>query len=98
MLLPQVPNAFQHILAKEKTPTLGSALPAYERMKQTWEKMQSDLPEAERLIQPGLDKLAEYRALADTNPTYILATGTLSCRCLYLLISSAHTFQLSILA
>ena len=79
----QVPNVFQHILAKEKTPTLGSALPAYKRMKQTWENMQSEIPETERLIQPGLDKLAEYHVLADMNPTYVLATGILSHKCFY---------------
>ncbi len=75
LLVLQVPNAFQHILAKEKTPTLGNALPAFERMRQTWQQMQINTPETHALIQPGLDKLAEYRHYADSNPTYILATG-----------------------
>lgn len=62
-------------MAKEKNPTIPSALPAFERMRQTWEQMQSDLPETEALIQPGLDKLAEYCHYADINPTYIIATS-----------------------
>jgi hypothetical protein len=83
----QVPNAFQHILAWEKTPTLGNALPAFERMKQTWEKMQTDLPETAILIQPGLDKLVEYQGYADANPTYILATGMLKRQSMLLLLT-----------
>ncbi|KIK02918.1 hypothetical protein K443DRAFT_96091, partial [Laccaria amethystina LaAM-08-1] len=69
----QVPHAFQHALAVEKTPTLSNAIPAFEAMIKVWDNQKADDPEAAQLIQPGLDKLAVYLEQTDIVPAYIVS-------------------------
>lgn len=81
----QVPHAFQQQLSHEKTPTLCNTIPVFEALRTKWEEYQIAHPETQHIIQPGLDKLAEYRDRADLVPAYVLAMGmsrliTVSCQ------------------
>ena len=81
----QVPPAFQQQLSHEKTPTLCNAIPAFEALRTKWEEYQDEHPEMQHVIQPGLDKLAEYQNHIELVPAYVLAMGTLQpimCHCL----------------
>ena len=49
-------------------------MPAFEGMKAAWEELKDTLPEAAHIIQPGLEKLAQYKEYAQINTVYTLAT------------------------
>ncbi|PBK88141.1 hypothetical protein ARMGADRAFT_937783, partial [Armillaria gallica] len=55
-----VSHAFQQILSAEKTPCISDMLPAFEAMRSTWEALQEELLHLSKIIDAGLDKLAEY--------------------------------------
>ncbi len=69
----QVPHAFQQILSAEKTLCISDMLPAFEAMRSTWEAFQEELPHLSKIIDAGLDKLAEYRNHADDVDVHFLA-------------------------
>ena len=73
----QIPHAFQQVLSFETTLTLGMALTAYEALRIRWEEFQIDNPNTCNVIQPGLDKLAEYQTFARNTPAYYIATSIL---------------------
>ena len=76
-LIWKIPHAFQQRLSAEKTPTLCYALPSFEGLKSKWEEYQEDHPETAHIVQPGLDKLADYHTRAGLVLAYVLAMGTL---------------------
>ena len=59
----------------EKVPTLCNAIPCYEALAQHWEEYQITHLEADKIIQKGLDKMAEYKNCMDLVPAYILTMG-----------------------
>lgn len=71
----QIPHAFQHILSKEKTPTLSHVIPAFEGMIEKWEEYIEAYPNAQPIVQDGLDKVGTYQNCADQVPAYVLAVG-----------------------
>lgn len=73
--LQQVPHAFQQLLSEDKTPSLGKTLPAFEALKRKWEELGIKYPAIDHVIQPGLEKLQNYRELADVVPAYVMAMG-----------------------
>lgn len=73
----QVPHTFQQQLSHKKTPTLCNAIPAFEALRTKWEEYQDEHPETQHIIQPGLDKLAEYRNCIELVLAYVLAMGAL---------------------
>ncbi|KAJ3518939.1 hypothetical protein NMY22_g13434 [Coprinellus aureogranulatus] len=68
-----VPHAFQQTLSEEKQPSLGKALPAFEALKRQWEELSQTYPVLENIIRPGIDKLQDYRELADAVPAYVMS-------------------------
>lgn len=70
------------MLSFEKTPTLALAIPAFQSMIIAWKKMQGSMPEAEDIIQKGIDKLEDYENRLDSVPAYTLATRM--CLAVYL--------------
>ena len=48
-----------------------------------WEKLMQDHPEWEKYIQPGLDKLEDYKNTVDDTPAYVVAMGITSYFLLY---------------
>ncbi|KAG2345688.1 hypothetical protein BDR05DRAFT_880114, partial [Suillus weaverae] len=73
-----VPHAFQQRLSAEKTPTLCNAIPAFEAMVRIWSKQLDDDPDLAIVIQPGLDKLNDYRSCIADVPAYALAMSQCS--------------------
>ena len=71
----QVSHAFQQHLSYEKTPTLCNAIPSFEALKSKWEEHQVLHPKTAHIVQPGLDKLANYRGRTELVPAYVLAMG-----------------------
>ncbi|KAH6899556.1 hypothetical protein BKA70DRAFT_1103998, partial [Coprinopsis sp. MPI-PUGE-AT-0042] len=69
----EVPHSFQQLLSHEKTTSLGRALPAFEALKESWEKLKRDDPNTADIINAGLDKLSDYRELAEEVPAYVMA-------------------------
>ena len=51
------------------------ALPAYKALRLRWEEFQDNNPNTQNVIQPGLDKLAEYQVFARNTPAYYIATS-----------------------
>ncbi|KAJ8588902.1 hypothetical protein M405DRAFT_684356, partial [Rhizopogon salebrosus TDB-379] len=68
-----VPHAFQQKLSAEKTPTLCNAIPAFAAMMQIWNKQLHDDARLASVVQPGLDKLADYQSRTADVPAYVLA-------------------------
>ena len=54
---------------------LCNAIPCYEALAQRWEEYQIKHPEADEIVQKGLDKMAEYKNRMDLVPAYLLAKG-----------------------
>ena len=71
----QVPHAFQDILGAETTPTLCYSIPAFTAFIQRWNDLMADNPDWETIIQPGLDKLANYQEQLPNTPAYVVAMG-----------------------
>ncbi|KAH6906344.1 hypothetical protein BKA70DRAFT_1105770, partial [Coprinopsis sp. MPI-PUGE-AT-0042] len=69
----EVPHSFQQLLSHEKTTSLGRALPAFEALKESWEKLKRDDLNTADIIDAGLDKLSDYRELAEEVPAYVMA-------------------------
>ena len=69
----QVPHAFQEILSAENTPTLCYSIPAFESFINIWTKLVEERPEWSDIIQPGLDKLEDYKS--KLNDAHIIAMG-----------------------
>ena len=74
----QVPHAFQQHLSYEKTPTLCNATPSFEALRSKWEEHKTQHPETVHLVQPGIDKLADYQGRTQLVPAYMLEMGTSS--------------------
>jgi hypothetical protein len=66
------------MLSQETTPTLGSALPAFEAMSDVWRKCQQTYPEMYDAIEEGLDKLEQYVNRTDLIPAHVLAMSASS--------------------
>jgi hypothetical protein len=79
----QVPHAFQEVLGAEKIPTLCYSIPAFASFIDMWEKPMQDHPEWKKYIQPGLDKLEDYKNTVDDTPAYVVAMGITSYFLLY---------------
>ncbi|KAG2110488.1 hypothetical protein DEU56DRAFT_749813, partial [Suillus clintonianus] len=73
-----VPHAFQQRLSAEKTLTLCNAIPAFEAMVRIWSKQLDDDPDLAIVIQPGLNKLNDYRSRIADVPAYALAMSQCS--------------------
>ena len=71
----QVPHAFQQHLSYEETPTLCDAIPSFEALKSKWQEHQTQHAETAHIVQPGLDKLADYQGRTGLVPAYVLAMG-----------------------
>ena len=56
-------------------PTLCNTLPSFEGLKSKWNEYQEEHPETAHIVQPGLDKLAEYCTHAGLVLAYVLAMG-----------------------
>ena len=60
-------------MSAENTPTLCYSIPAYESFINIWTKLAEERPEWRDFIQPGLDKLEDYKSRL--NDAHILAMG-----------------------
>ncbi|EUC58850.1 HAT family dimerization protein, partial [Rhizoctonia solani AG-3 Rhs1AP] len=69
----RIPHNAQELLSSEKTPTLALAVPLYETIILTWEKLAVSIPELSHAISCGIDKLQEYLDLARNVPVHTLA-------------------------
>ncbi|KAK0224950.1 hypothetical protein EDD85DRAFT_778147, partial [Armillaria nabsnona] len=76
-------HAFQQILSAEKMPCISDTIPAFEAMRSTWEKLETEMPYAEDIIHASLNKLAEYCNQADDVDAYFIAI----CMCQFVLLS-----------
>jgi hypothetical protein len=50
-------------------------IPAFEGMIEKWEEYIEAYPNAQQVVQEGLDKLGTYQDHADQVPAYVLAMG-----------------------
>ena len=71
----QVPHAFQQHLSYEKTPTPCNEIPSFEALRSKWEEHKTQHPKTAHLIQPGINKLADYQGRTRLVPAYMLAMG-----------------------
>ena len=60
-------------MSGENTPTLCYSIPAFESFINLWTKLAKENPEWSNIIQPGLDKLEDYKG--KLNDAHILAMG-----------------------
>ena len=60
-------------MSAENTPTLCYSIPAFESFINIWTKLVEENPEWSDIIQPGLDKLEDYKG--KLNDAHILAMG-----------------------
>ena len=81
----QIPHAFQDILGAEITPTLCYSIAAFSAFIQCWSDLAKENPDWQPIIQPGLDKLADYQEELPEVPAYVVAMGNL-----ILLFASPH--------
>ena len=79
----QVPHAFQEVLGAEKIPTLCYSIPAFASFIDMWEMLVQKHPEWQKYIQPGLDKLEDYKNAVEDTPAYVVAMGITSYFLLY---------------
>ena len=66
---------FNNFLSREKTPTLGISLVAFEAMAARWKQHCDENPEFADVIDAGLDKLDEYYNYAQEVPANTIAMG-----------------------
>ena len=52
-------------------------MPSFEALKSKWEEHQVQHPEIAHVMQPGLDKLADYQTHTGLVPAYVLVMGML---------------------
>ena len=69
---------FQQILSYEKTPTLCYAVVAFEGLRIALKDLQEREPNAEFIIEAGLEKLEDYHQHALAIPAYTLSAGEYS--------------------
>ncbi|KAK2464472.1 hypothetical protein APHAL10511_003451 [Amanita phalloides] len=94
----QVPHAFQHILGTEKTPTLPYIIPAFSAFSERWKEFAEENVHWASIIQPGLDKLAEYEEELGKTPAYVLAMAIdPSCKFAYLPEDEVHLAKRTLL-
>lgn len=66
---------FQQALSYEKTPTLCYAVIAFEGFIASLKNLQLEEPQAQFIIEAGLDKLEDYYQRALEIPAYLLSAG-----------------------
>ncbi|KAF8573847.1 hypothetical protein K439DRAFT_1342974, partial [Ramaria rubella] len=64
------------VMAKEATPILSGAIPAFETFMTSWEALGDKHAGLRPFIEVGLDKAREYHGKMDRTHAYIIATGT----------------------
>ena len=74
----QVSHVFQHMLDAEKTPTLCHSIPAFSAFIQRWNDLAEDHPNWKPIIEPGVEKLAEYQENLSDTPAYVVAMGNIT--------------------
>jgi hypothetical protein len=75
-MLFKVPHAFQQRLSSEKTPSLALAIPAFEAMVMRWDALKNKYDYLANVIQPGIDKLKDYRRRIRGVRAYVLCMRT----------------------
>jgi len=60
-------------MSNERMPILAGAIPSFEMFMSRWEKLATEHPHMEHLIQPGLDLTYEYYGRMDRTRAYIIA-------------------------
>jgi hypothetical protein len=72
----KAPHEIQELLAAEKTPTLPSAIEAFEALAEIFEALIAEVPALQDAIRAAIAKLRKYIKLARKTRYYCYATGT----------------------
>lgn len=83
----EVAHDVQELLSAEKTPTLSYALPAYEKLIETWANLQVLIPMLSHYIGVGITKIADYSLKGRKSRIYALAMSTLFSMRDYLILT-----------
>ncbi|KAF9504869.1 hypothetical protein BS47DRAFT_1307483 [Hydnum rufescens UP504] len=69
------PHLFQHLMTGEATPTLSSALPAFQCLQDRWEDHAGKHPDMAKHILGGMERLDKYHEKAGRTRAYVIALG-----------------------
>ncbi|KAF9502991.1 hypothetical protein BS47DRAFT_1322897, partial [Hydnum rufescens UP504] len=67
------PHLFQHLMTGEATPTLSSALPAFQCLQDRWEDHAGKHPDMAKHILGGMERLDKYHEKAGRMRAYVIA-------------------------
>ena len=71
----RLPHRAQEILSSEHTPTTSHALPIYETLIKSWERLKGLLPHLSGYIDVGIKKIREYLSLSRRTQIYAFSLG-----------------------
>ncbi|TFK59805.1 hypothetical protein BDN72DRAFT_780245 [Pluteus cervinus] len=77
-----VPSRIQQALCSERTPSLSFALPNFEWLVTSWERLAAAHPHLEPFLRPGLDSAYQYYRKMNDNPAYVIAMCKYSIFCM----------------